>query len=599
MLKKRVADIVVETLIENGIDTAFSVVGGGAMHLNNAFALKRATLHTVYNHHEQASAMAAESYARLTGKLAAVCVTAGPGAINTYNGVQGAWVDSLPMIVIAGHPRYETTIEACGLDVRCIGVQETNAVDQVQYFTKYAKLIKDPLEVKREISKAIKIAMDGRRGPVWLSIPLNVQGAQVEEADLYDVEEYVSEVPSINQEDVRLTIEELKAADRPIILSGSGIRSGAAVDEFRILIEKWGIPVVGGYGAPDVCYDGEKNYYGMSGVLGSRVGNLIIQNSDYILVLGNSLSSSQTGFSNDLFALGAKLVMVDAQPDEAKKSGLSVSRFVHADVKSFIKELIKVRDIPESPEEWKIYCESIKQKIPKFEVLEIIDDRQEVHPVQFWKYFLSKAEKNAIIAMGNSSSVHGVLCEGVAKEEQHVLVNYHSGSMGTDIPFAEGACEGRGEAPVYCITGDGCFMMNLQELQTIKYNKYPVKLVVFNNNGYDNIRNTCRNFFEGLGNGCDETSGISMPDFGKVADTFEMNYRKLSNVLELEEAVDWFVSQKTSCFLEIVEKQDKERAPIIKSVMDSNGKFVTPALHVMWPPLDEEIYKQCTKYIQE
>lgn len=596
-MKKRVADIIVDTLIEHGIDTCFSVVGGGAMHLNNAFALKKEEIHTIYNHHEQASAMAAEGYARLTGKMAAVCVTSGPGAINTYNGVQGAWVDSIPMIVIAGHPRYDTTIESTGIKVRCIGVQETNAVDQVQYFTKYSNLIKNPQEVKREVTKAINIAMDGRRGPVWLSIPLDVQGAVIEESEILPVEKFSSQIPHLKEEDVVSVLNDLLQAKRPIILPGSGVRSSEAVDSFRTLIEKWKIPVVGGYGAPDVCYENEENYFGMSGVNGNRAGNLIIQNADYILCIANSLSLAQTGFAVEKFAPNAKIVMVDAEPDEAKKKGLSIHHFIHSSAKEFIECLIERNTAITASDNWIEYCKTIKKSIDKFEVLNILDDSKKVHPAQFWNCFMTKAETDAIIALGNSSCIAGAIQEGIVGEHQHILVNYHSGSMGSDLPLAEGACEGRHDSPVYCVTGDGCLMMNLQELQTIKYNKYPIKLVVFNNRGYDNIRNTCNNFFEGLKNGCDEESGIDMPDFNKIADAFGLPYKKVDSIDKLNRAVDWLIEQKEACFLEIEEKQNKERAPIIKSVMDKEGKFITPALHVMWPPLDDGIMKKCTKYV--
>lgn len=598
-MKKRVSDIIVETLIDNGVTQAFSVVGGGAMHLNNAFAIKSKLIKTVYNHHEQASAMAAEAYARLTGKIAAVCVTSGPGGLNTLNGVQGAWVDSLPMIVIAGHPRYDTTINASGLDVRCIGIQENDVIPQVKNITKYAKMVLNPYSARVEVQKAIDIAMDCRRGPVWLSIPLDVQGALVEENQLIPYEDL--NLPSLHttEDDIRETYSILKNSKRPCILTGSGIRTSNSVREYKQFLELFDIPIIGGFGAPDNNYNGEKNYFGISGSLGPRCGNFILQNSDCVLVLGNSLSTNQTGFNVNGFVPNTKIIMVDAQADESKKAGLHVDKNIVCDLKEFFHIYILVCGRINASEEWMDYCNLIQSEFPLFEVLKYVpqnDPKTAVHPAQFWKEFLLRTEESAIFALGNSSSTHELLKTGTFSEKQRIIENYHNGSMGIDLPFAIGAATGSPDTPIYCVTGDGSFMMNLQELQTIIYNNFNIKIVIFNNNGYDNIRMTCNNYFNGLGNGCDESSGISMPDFGRIANAFGFEYYKVNNIGELEKGIDWLISEKNACILEVVEKQNKERAPLVKSVMDENGVFTTPPIHVMSPLLPDEVFKKCTKY---
>lgn len=582
-MRKRVADIVVETLIENGVTHSFSVVGGGSMHLNNAFALKRNVIKTLYNHHEQASAMAAEAYARLTGNIAAVCVTSGPGGLNTLNGVHSAWVDSLPMIIIAGHPRYDTTVNASGLDVRSIGVQENDIIPQVRNITKYAKMVLDPLSVKREVKKALEAAMDGRRGPVWLSIPLDVQGKLVEESELYSCEAFISPIPEISASDIEELADRMSESKRPCILTGSAIRTSNSEKEYRDFLKLVDVPIVGGFGAPDNNYVGERNYYGMSGTFGPRCGNFIIQNSDFILVLGNSLSTNQTGFNVEAFAANADLYMIDAQPDESKKPGLGVKKCIYCDLKDFFRKYAASGRQIKASDQWICYCDFLYEKLPRYEVLDYVKKSKDdpVHPAAFWKQFLERVEEDAIFALGNSSSVHELLKEGVMSEQQRVIENYHSGSMGIDLPFAIGVAAAGKHHPVYCITGDGCVMMNIQELQTIKYNKMGVKIVVFNNNGYDNIRVTCRNYFDGLGNGCDPESGISMPDFRKVAEAFGYEYYRVSTTDELSDGIDWLISRKDMCLLEIIEKGDKERVPVIKSIMDSNGVFTTPAIHIM------------------
>ena len=591
-MKKRVADIVTETLIENGITQNFCVVGGGAMHLNNAFELVRGKLDTVYNHHEQACAMAATAYGRLSGRMASVCVTSGPGGINTFNGVQGAYVDSVPMIVICGHPRYDTTVEACGLNLRSRGVQENDAVSQVKNITKYAKLVKDPKDVKKEVQYACDMAMDGRRGPVWLSIPLDVQGALVDEEELTPCVPFKGTAP-IPESEIREAFEELSRAKRPCILTGSGIRTSGSMEAYRNFTKKVRIPIVGGCYAQDTNVYGDELYYGESGSVGPRCGNFILQSADMILVLGNSLSTSQTGFNVEGFAPDAKIIMVDATADEGRKPGLKVSKILEGDLKDFFAACEKMDIRLNACDDWIAHCDMVRnhEKLPRYEVLNILpegDGKEAVHPAQFWKKFFDYIEDDAIIAHGNSSCCITLLQEGVKTRQQRLTINYHCGSMGDDLPAAVGAAT-LGEGTVYCVSGDGSFMLNLQELQTIALHKYPIKIVVFNNNGYDNIRNTCVNYFGGLKNGCDPESGVSMPDFGKVASAFEMPYYRVDSVNALEAGLEWMKKTDGPCFLEIQEIKAKKRAPVLASVMDENGVFKTPQLHVMTPLLEEDL----------
>ena len=586
-MKRRVADIVVDILIENGITDCFSVVGGGAMHLNNAFVL-RDEIRKTYCHHEQSCSMAAEGYARASGKLAVVCVTSGPGGINALNGVQGAYVDSLPMIVISGHPRYETTVAYTGLDLRCRGVQENDIVHMVKKITKYAKLITDAREIKREISKAITIAMDGRRGPVWLDIPLNVQGMLMEESELYDQERIIENF--VDEEDVRLSLEMIRQAKCPCILTGSGIRTSDTVTQFRKFCNAIQIPIVGGALQADVSYNMQKLYYGMSGSMGPRTGNFILQNADVILVLGNSLSFKQTGFNQVAFAPNAKIIMVDTDEDEAKKPGLHIDYFIKANLKQFFEIALSLNVKLNADETWISYCNMLKGRFSKYEALEMLGElkyEERVPVLLFWKKFLRLCEDDAVITLGNSSCVHGVLQVGVESEEQRVLVNYNCGSMGHDLPQAIGAVQAL-EKKVYCITGDGSIMMNIQELQTISHYNLPVKVIIFENDGYGAIRNTCCNFFHGIYTGCDKVSGVSFPNFKDIAATFNISYHKCNSVGELDKALVWLKEQKGHCILEISQKIDELKAPKLESKMLEDGTFVTPALHDMSPFLTEE-----------
>ena len=599
-MKKRVADIVVDTLIEHGITDCFSVVGGGAMHLNNAFVLKKDKIRTVYTHHEQAGTMAAEGYARLSGRMAAVCVTSGPGGTNAINGVQGAWVDNLPMIVVSGHPRYETTVPYTGLKLRVRGIQENDIIRMVSGITKYAKTILDPVTIKYELEKAIAISLDGRRGPVWIDIPLDIQGARVEEAELKNFDGDFGNDYKINhleKEQLIVLQEMLDKSLRPVVLTGSGIRTGNAEMRYREFMKNMEIPIVGGAQQADINYNGEDNYFGMSGMIGPRAGNFILESADLIIVLANSLSYSQTGYAVSQFAPNAKFVMVDADEDESKKEGLHIDLRINCDIKEFFSEAVKNHIHAKASESWVEHCKMVYNAFPKYEMLRRhgdFEDDERVPVLLFWERFMQRVQQNAVINLGNSCSVHGVLQEGADYPEQRILVNYKCGSMGDDITEAIGSATFNSDVPQYCITGDGSLMMNLQEFQTIHHYNFPIKVVVMNNSGYGGIRKTCDSFFNGLYNGCTPESGISFPDFKDVANTFKLPYKLCKNISELDEAIDWLVSQNGNALLEVYERMDEIREQRLESRMNEEGKFFTPPVYDLSPLLDSDIIE---KYI--
>lgn len=588
-MKKRVADIAVETLLDCGITDCFSVVGGGAMHLNNAFGIHKDMIKT-FCHHEQACAFAAEGYAKYSGKMAVVSVTSGPGGVNTLNGVYSAYVDNAPMIIIAGHPRYDTTIEACGLNLRVRGVQEFNIIPAVSGMTKYAVMLKDPTMVKYEIQKACSIAMEGRRGPVWVSIPLDVQAKAVEEDDIpaYDV---FNKKTEINVQCIRDVIDELKHAKRPCILPGSGIRTSSAIDKFYKFTDKLKVPIVGGAQLADILPEGYPLYYGTSGNIGPRAGNFILQNADYILVLANSLSNRQTGYNVEEFAPNAFITMVDASPDEGKKPGLKVSKQIVCDVGEFI-------DIFNNELSSDICCDSawIEYCRKCYTTLKDLDipypaECDRIPQKYFWKIFREILPTDALIALGNSNCVIGIFQLGVKHKEQRVITNYNAGSMGYDLPEAEGIARASGKT-VYCVTGDGSIMMNLQELETIKYNNFPIKIVVFSNDGYGAIRQTNKNYFSGAYYGCDSESGIDFPKFSDVAHTFGFKYFHCSKVGELEDHIKTFITCKERCILEIDQELNDVIYPKIVSKLKEDGTFETPSLVDMFPYLDENIVEE-------
>ena len=303
-MKKRVADIIMETLVEKGITDCFAVVGGGAMYLDHALALNN-ELHKYFNHHEQACAMAAEAYARVSGRMAAVCVTSGPGATNAITGVMGAWQDSLPMLVLSGQVRYEISVEKSGLSLRYRGIQEFEIINSVKNMTKYAKMVTDPLDILYELEKAIYMAREGRQGPAWLDIPQDIQSAVVDAESLRRFTP-PEEEKGLAEKDFQFILKKLRGAERPCILAGNGVANSGNIDAFRKLADVLKIPVIAAAIAADVMYREHPFYYGLSGSIGPRPGNFIVQNADVIMVLGCSMGFKMTGFAQEYFAPKAK-----------------------------------------------------------------------------------------------------------------------------------------------------------------------------------------------------------------------------------------------------------------------------------------------------
>ncbi len=584
-MKKRVADIIMDTLADNGVEQAFCVVGGGSMFLNNALGISK-RIKTVFNHHEQACAMAAEGYARYTtNKPALVCVTSGPGGTNTLTGVMGAYVDSIPMIIVSGQCRYNTSVQDAGVPLRSRGVQEFNIVDTVKTMTKYARLVTDAKEIKREIQKAFDIAMNGRRGPVWLDIPQNVQNTMIEEDELLPVlpkPETIKANDGLIQKVQRL----LLSAKRPVILAGSGIRYSGNFDPFLQFLEKVRIPVVNAASQPDLLYREHDLFVGAEGLTGQRAGNFVLQNADVVLVLGASLTFAETGWVQENFVPKAHLIMVNVDEYEHRKPGLRVDTFIHADLADFFDQMEKFHMT--APDDWLKYAKKVKEKFDPFEGAGTYDDKR-VNPYTFWKTYAEKIPLNGITCLGNSSSIGGWLRYGNATKEQRSFVNVNCGSMGDDITLATGvACASN--RPVVIQTGDGSFMMNLQELATVRHNNLPVKIVVFSNGGYGALRNTFKNYFNGVNTGCDFDSGISFPSFESIAQAFHIPYLHCGSNQLLPQSVDWLFNQDGPAILEIEQQYEGVLSPCVISKLKPDGTSEPAFLQDMSPFIDRDEY---------
>ena len=586
-MKKRVADIIMDTLADNGVEQAFCVVGGGSMFLNNALGISK-RIKTIFNHHEQACAMAAEGYARYTtDKPALVCVTSGPGGTNTLTGVMGAYVDSIPMIVVSGQCRYNTSVQDAGVPLRSRGVQEFNIVDTVKTMTKYAKMILDPSEIKREVQKAYDIAMNGRRGPVWLDIPQNVQNAMIEEDELLPALPE-PETVSANASAIESVKNLLKQAKRPVVLAGSGLRYSGNFEAFLNFLNDVRVPVVNASAQPDLLYRDHPLFVGAEGLAGQRAGNFALQNADVVLVLGASLTFGETGWVQENFAPNARVVMVNVDEYEPRKPGLHIETFVHADLKDFF---VQMRGFSLSaPAGWLDYARNVKEHFDPFEGAGDYDGDR-VNPYTFWKTYAGKIGADGITCLGNSSSIGGWLRYGSATKDQRSFVNVNCGSMGDDLTLATGVAAAA-KRSVVVETGDGSFMMNMQELATIAHNKLPVKIVVMSNGGYNALRNTFKNYFNGVNAGCDFDSGISFPRFEKIAEAFGFPYRRCAANKDVPSAIDWLLEQDGFAFLEVEQSLDAVKAPCVISRLRADGTSEPAWLQDMSPFIDRTEYEK-------
>ena len=584
-MKRRIADIIADILLENNITDLFSVVGGGAMFLNDAFG-HREGLNVIFNQHEQACSMAAEGYVRASGRIAAVCVTTGPGGTNAITGVLGAFQDNYPMLIISGQVRYPTTADSTGLPLRFMGEQEHNIVDTVRPLTKYAVMVKDPKQVRYEVEKAIYVATHGRRGPCWVDVPLDIQSAMV------DPEELSSYKPegSFSDWDKEKFLEEIKKAKRPVILTGSAIRSSGCVEEFRELALRLGIPVLAAIYNADLLSWDHPYYYGNFGVNGGRAGNFIVQNADLVIGMGCRMAFRQIGFNYEAFSPNSRRMVIDVDCNELKKPTLRIDIPFCADIVEVIRSL---QDVPQGffadTCGWLDYCNSLRSKFPVY--LEKFDHSDAVNPYFFVRELQKILPDDGVIVLGNSSIAGHVLQMGIVSPRQRIINNMNCGSMGYDLPAAIGAAQALNRE-VTLITGDGSIMLNLQELMTVKHYQLPVKIFICNNGGYRAIVRTQKNMFGGRYTGCTAETGVEMPDFSKVAAAFELPFFRIENHAELPDGLKKVYQVKGFAVCEIFQDWDQMIEPRIMSRKLDDGTLVSPVIDDLYPFLDRNEYQE-------
>lgn len=558
----RVADYIMKRIAEEGVDQLFYVSGGQCVYLCDA--LRRSEqINPVAMHHEQAAAMAALSYSEYTNNFGACLVTTGCAGTNTLTGVLHAWQDSIPMIVISGQQNYENTIKGVGYPYRQIGIQEADTERIVTPITKYAVTVPDASEIAFHIDKAIYMAREGRKGPVWLDVPLNVQNAMVDEDKLERfTPDNLDAESSASAGDIEYVIDAIKKAERPILHIGYGVRSADAIAEMKHLVELTHIPVTFSRRTYDMMpYDAPFNMGVLNGAAGGqRYANFAVQNSDLLITIGSRLCKDTIGGNADTFAREALKIVVDIDETEHQKPGVKIDRLVVSDAKKFLlslnDSLEKLGDLDDvqTHNEWIDKCNHWK---------EIFDDYSTAYTSNEMldaKYAMRKVTESmpvgsVVVSDAGFTGAAATACT-VFKEGDGLVHSFAQGEMGFSIPGACGAAAAT-DKPVIAFEGDGSLMMNLQELQTIVRNQFNIKIVIINNNGYSGVRHGQKAHFRGKSIGTDSSNGLDFPDFGKVSGAFGINYSKASNVDELSNAIKDMYSADGPYVLEIMTDPDQ------------------------------------------
>ncbi|MCR5367297.1 MULTISPECIES: thiamine pyrophosphate-binding protein [Eubacterium] len=613
-MKIRLADYVADFLVSHGIKDIFSVVGGGAMHLNDAFGHHEG-LHVTYNHHEQACAIAAEAYARIDNKIAAVCVTTGPGGTNAITGVACGWLDSLPMMIISGQVRYDTTARYTarftdGEVLRAVGDQEFDITKAVGAMTKYAVMIENPLTIRYHLERAFHLATTGRPGPVWIDIPVNYQGMMIETDDLIGYQDNDSDViefdgenyetkkeddaylpPEVSVDTINEVLEAVKKAKRPVLYAGYGIRLSGGYDSFRKVIEKLNIPVVTYWNAVDLIEDDNDLYVGRAGNMGDRAGNWAIQNSDLIVAIGTRISIRQVGYNWETWARHAKVIMVDIDKAEMKKHTIHVDLPIWADAKDFLLKMDKtIESSINIHEDWNKICQSWKKDYPVVRPEQWEENGSTANVYAFIKYLSHSLPENSYTAVSNGACcVVGNQAYEI-KKGSRMANNSAIASMGYGLPAAIGTCLGAGRKETICLEGDGSIMMNLQELQTIITNRLPIKIYLINNSGYHSIRITQSNLFSehskvGIG---PESGDLSFPEFKKIAEAFGYKYFEAHSNKEMMETIDKVNGMEGPVFVEIFTDTVQRWEPKSSAKKLPDGTLVSPPLEDLAPFLPRE-----------
>lgn len=579
---KRISEQIADWLVKHNITQAFTVTGGGSMFLNVDIA-SHSGINTVFMHHEQACSMAAEAYARIANKPALLLTTTGPGAINALNGVYGAFTDSIPMLVISGQVKTDTCLDFADnlLNLRQLGDQEGPTIRLAKTITKYAVLIRRPKDLETVLPEAFKQAINGRPGPVWLDIPIDIQNST--EQLNFRAPDCVKPSDMSLISDIQKLVTELKQSHRPLILAGTGVRLSGAADILRTFVEKHRIPLATAW-CHDLIESDHELFVGRPGTIGTRSGNFCLQAADLVVVIGSRLNIRQTGYNFKDFAKNAKVVQVDIDIAEITKKTVPLAQKIIADAGTFLTKLDEQLAQTGLPDyfNWISWCKDINKEFNIAKEHENCDAK--LNPYVAVKTVFESLRSDDIIVCGNASAC--ILPFQIGKLQRHnrMFSNSGSASMGYDLPAALGAALAS-DKRVICFAGDGSIMMNIQELQTLRTLNKNVIVILINNNGYLSIKQTHENFF-GKIIGATPDTGVEFPDFAKLVDSFNIRYTEIN--LDNLQDITKTLAEDGPHFINVIVDPDQGFAPRLKAKLDSMGKFKPLQLDDMFPYIDSE-----------
>jgi len=591
----KVSDYIIKRLAEHGVKHIFMVPGGGAMHIVDSIGNNK-KIKYICNHHEQAASIAAEGYARAVGKMAGVSITSGPGGTNALTGVIGQWLDSIPCIYISGQVKRETTIKACpDLKLRQLGDQEINIVDIVRPVTKYAEMVIDANAIGYHIDRAVYLANHGRPGPVWLDIPLDIQAAMIDPGRLEKYspgEDEISFDRYLLEKQVKELLSRIDSCKRPVLIAGNGVRLSGALKQFQQLVRQLNIPVLTAISGADLIYSDHPLFFGRPGICGNRLGNIIVQNSDLLVIIGSRLGIRQIGYNFEAFAREAYRAMVDIDPCELDKPILPIHMKIHADAKLFMTEMLQQMGGRKmgGKKEWIEWARERKRTLPT-----ILQDNPR-NPAYVSSYSLAdelfkQLMPGDMVVTGNGTAYTGTFQIMHIKKGIRVFANEGCAAMGYGLPAAMGACFARGKKPVVLLTGDGSIQMNIQELQTVVHHNLPIKIFILSNKGYISIRNTQDTYFEGRYYASSEKKGITFPDFCRVARAYGIASTKIGTEKNLAKRISEVLKAKGPVVCEVFMDPKQTLFPKLSSEMKPGGRLVAKPLEDMYPFLDREEFK--------
>lgn len=581
----RVADYIMQRLVQAGVGHVFQVTGRGALFLSDALA-KNTELNSISLHHEQSCAFAAVAYAEKRRGLGACLVSTGCASTNAMTGVLTAWQDGIPCIFISGQNILRETTRNTGIGVRTYGQQEADIVALVNPITKFAHMLMRPEEIVEVMDKALYEALNGRKGPVWLDVPLDLQSALINPSEMTLSLLNVDTKPSASIIDIECIAQDLRQAQRPVVLIGKGVRLAGADELLRQFVEAWNIPLVYAASAPD-CYGAANQLsIGSAGAMGcSRAGNFAMQNADYLLVLGSRLTTLTTGTDYCKFARSARVTVVDIDPIEHSKTGIRIDHLIHADLHVFLSALLKqaAQQIPKSWFEKCLHWKNLFTEVePAFNSPDVVDLYQLADR-------LSSLMPTGTTLVTDSGLIEVILPTNIRFQNGTDCIHPASqGAMGFALPAAVGAQHATNNL-VLAVIGDGSIMMNLQEMESIRYQQLPIKIIVINNNAYSIIRRRQKDLFRKRTIGTDPSNGVSCPEFSKVADCFGLHYQRIENVDSLDEGLTALFSQPGPVLCEIIGREDQGYIELGQARSLSDGRFVRRPLEDQAPFLPREL----------